>query len=94
MAGAAGTATASFGSGADRIVVTVSGQTGLTTAGHAEAWVSRDTTSDHSADEHELLARDARLVTEITGAGAFDVAVVCESDWHGDFTIHWVWNNP
>lgn len=95
MAGAASTATVAFGGGAgtDRASVTVSGQTGLTTAGHAEAWISRDTTSDHSADEHEQLARDSRVLTEITGAGVFVVSVVCDTTWTGDFAVHWVWND-
>lgn len=95
MAGAAGTATVSFGTGAgtDRAQVTVSGQTGLVSGDHVEAWLMRDATSDHSADEHELLSRDARVMTEVTASGSFVVTVACESRWCGDFKIRWVWLN-
>lgn len=95
MAGDKGTATVSFGAGAgaDRAQVTVTGQTGLIAGDHVEAWVMRDATSDHSADEHELLARDSRVLTEVSASGSLTITVVCESTWTGDFTVRWVWLN-
>ena len=93
MASGTGSVTVSFGTGAgsDRASATVSGQTGLVAADHVEAWIMRDSTSDHNADEHELLARDARVLCEVTGSGTFDVVVVCDTTWTGDFKVRWVW---
>lgn len=91
MAGATGTATVAFGSSADRASVTVTGQTGLVSGDHVEAWLMRDSTSDHSADEHELLSRDARVLTEVTASGSLAIVVAAESNWSGDFQVRWVW---
>jgi hypothetical protein len=95
MAGAAGTATVSFGAspGTRRASVTVSGQTGLVAADHVEAWIMRESTSDHSADEHELLASDARVLCEVTGSGTFVATVAADTTWTGDFKVRWVWTN-
>jgi hypothetical protein len=93
VASGTGTATVAFGTGAgtDRATVTVSGQTGLVAADHVEAWIMRDSTSDHNADEHEVFAREARVVCEVTGSGTFVIAVVCNTTWTGDFKVRWVW---
>jgi hypothetical protein len=95
MAGAAGIATAAFGTGAgtDRVQVVVTGQTGLVSGDHVEAWVMRDVTAEHNADEHELLARDSRVLAEVSASSELTVTVVCETTWTGDFKVHWVWNN-
>jgi hypothetical protein len=95
MAAAAGTATVAFGSGAgtDRAQVVVTGQTGLVSGDHVEAWVMRDATGDHSADEHELLARDSRVLGEVSASDELTITVVCDSTWTGNFQVRWVWNN-
>lgn len=95
MAGAAGTATVSFGSGAgtDRATVVVTGQTGLVSGDHVEAWLMRDTTADHSADEHMLFARDSRVLAEVSATGEATITVDCDSTWTGDFKVRWGWFN-
>lgn len=95
MAAAAGTATVAFGSGAgtDRAQVVVTGQTGLVSGDHVEAWVMRDSTSDHSADEHELLARDSRVLAEVSASDELTITVVCDSTWTGNFQLRWVWTS-
>ena len=95
MAGAAGSATVAFGSGAgtDHATVTVTGQTGLVSGDHVEAWLMRDATATHSADEHELLARVSRVLTEVTASGEFAITVAAESRFTGNFTVRWAWFN-
>jgi hypothetical protein len=53
----------------------------------------RDATGDHSADEHELLARDSRVLGEVSASDELTITVVCDSTWTGNFQVRWVWNN-
>ena len=50
--------------------VDVTGQTGILTTSHVEAWLAPDATADHSADEHVIAAVGLRvLVTALPIAG-------------------------
>jgi len=95
VAGAAGSATLAFGTGAglDRVQTVVTGQTGLIAGDHVEAWLMRDVTADHNADEHEVLAREARVLAEVSASGEFTITAVCDTTWTGNFKVRWVWNN-
>lgn len=70
--GARGFTEIDFGAfpGASYATVAVTGQTGILTTSHVEAWLAPDDTADHSADEHIIAAVGLRvLVTALPIAG-------------------------
>lgn len=97
-AGGAGTATLAFGAapGLDRTSVDVTGQTGLTSAtGRGEAWLMRRTTSDHSADEHEMAAHGIKLLCEIPTDGTLRIRASSSIGLvTGSFSVEWTWHEP
>lgn len=98
MAGAAGTATLAFGAlpGVERVSVDVTGQSGLTAAsGLGSAWFMRRTTSDHSADEHEMATHAVMLTCEVPTDGTLRICASSSIGLvAGSFSVEWVWNNP
>lgn len=89
---ATGTATLDFGAapGTNVVTTTVTGQAGIGTSSHVEAWLQGDSTADHNAYEHETVRLELRC-GNIVAATGFDI--VASSDWrlNGAFTCHWVW---
>lgn len=96
--GATGKAVVDFGAfpGSGDTSVSVSGQTGLTTASAVHAWVEATATADHTADEHWA---DPPLITVGNlGTGSFTVYAVARENISGDtpygeWTIAWSWTN-
>jgi hypothetical protein len=92
-----GTATLDFGTAAQRktdVSIAVTGQAGIGTSSHVEAFLQGDTTADHSPDEHVMLGDMLGLVcsdivagTGFTIYGLFDH----QSGLSGQVSVHWVW---
>jgi hypothetical protein len=94
--GAVGTATISFGAdpGSDVGSVVVTGQSGISSTSHVEAWIMGDTTATNTADDHELAQVLVRLVTRnvVADTGFTIIAYVQGGQISGDLKVHWVWN--
>lgn len=92
MANGVGTATLDFGAipGTQFVTVVVSGQTGFTAAGHAEAWLQGDATATHNAVEHLIAPLTIRCGD--AGTGTFTIYASSELRLTGTFTCHWVWS--
>lgn len=91
--GATGTATLDFGAapGRNDATVTVTGQTGILTGSHVEAWImGTDSTAAHNAYEHAMVPMITRATNLVAGTG-FDIFASCEWLLTGTFTVHWVW---
>ena len=93
-----GTATIDFGTGAQRRVdvsVAVTGQTGIASNSHVEAFFQGDATADHSADEHVMAVDMVRLCCgDVVAADRFTIYAFFDhqSGLTGQFTLHWVWS--
>lgn len=89
---AKGTAIIDFGTapGAFNCTVAVTGQTEILADASCEAWVSTETTTDHSTDEH-VIAPIRLLVSDIAPGVGFTIRAI--SDWQltGQFSVRWVW---
>lgn len=76
--------------------ITVTGQTGLTSASGVRAWVEATDTTDHTADEHWV---DPPMITVGNiGTGSFTIYATARESFEGDtpygqWTIAWVWTN-
>lgn len=93
--GAVGTATLDFGAfpGANEASVSVTGQAAIAADSFAEAWFMRDTTGDHTADDHAWAAFFAALSTGNLVAGTgFTIRAVSTEKLTGTFQVRWVWN--
>ena len=92
MANNKGTVAVDFGSapGKNLATVTVTGQTGITTGSHAEAWLMGDVTSKHNAYEHQMVPLIVRCGVLVAGTG---FTIYASSEWllTGTFNLHWVW---
>lgn len=94
--GATGTTTIDFGSGvgSDKTTVVITGQGGIVSGSHAEAFFMADSTADHGPDEHMLGGITIQLVcSDIVAGTGFTVNAFMRdgSTVAGQFTIHWVW---
>lgn len=87
-----GTAILDFGvaPGARYATVAVSGQTGLLTGGHVEAWIQGDTTATHNADEH--LVAPIKTQARDVDTGTFTIHAISDQRLTGTFVVHWVWS--
>jgi hypothetical protein len=87
-----GTGTLAFGAapGGSYLEVVVTGQTGILTSSHVEAFMQADTTADHNEVEHAIVPIQLRAGTIVAGVG---FTVYASTEWRltGDFTFHWVW---
>ena len=86
-----------FGSRSDRATVRVSDQPGILSTSKVEAWIMADSTSDHSADEHRLLASRPRTRPIVSGVAAndgFDITIQSDSTESGEYKLRWAWVNP
>ena len=94
MATGVGTAVIDFGSssGGTNVVSTdVTGQTGITTSSHVEAWLMGDTTAGHNSYEHAVVPINLTCGNLINATG-FTITAVSEWRLTGTFTVHWVWS--
>jgi hypothetical protein len=91
---AVGTATLDFGSTpADEASVAVTGQAGILTTSHVEAFFMQETTSDHGVDEHAEAAALCPLICSdlIAGTGFTIRAHPLAMLGTGTFKVRWVW---
>lgn len=90
---ATGISTLDFGAvpGTNIASVTVTGQTGITSNSHAEAWMMADSTDDHNAVEHQVAPIKITCGSIVADTG-FTITGV--TDWRltGTFKVHWVWS--
>lgn len=78
--------------GSNRTSVTVTGQAGITTTSHVEAWIQgNDSTADHNAYEHSMVPITVRPENIVNGTG-FDIVATSDLRLTGQFKVHWVWN--
>lgn len=94
--GATGTATLDFGATpAEEATVTVTGQAGVVSTSHIEAWFQHgDTTTDNGADEHEEGAALCPLACKWTVDGSFEIkGMPIAATGLSTFKVHWVWSN-
>ncbi len=93
--GAQGTATLDFGATpADEASVVVTGQTGIVSGSHAEAFFMQETTADNGVDEHAEAAALCPLVCSdiVAGTGFTIRAHPIAMLGLGQFSVRWVWN--
>ena len=96
MATGLGTATIDFGSfpGSNEASIAVTGQTSITSASKAEAFVMADSTSGtHTASDHRYFAALVGLTcgTPTDGVG-FTIYARCAEKLQGTFLVQWVWS--
>lgn len=96
MANALGTATIDFGvfPGSNEASIAVTGQTGITAASKAEAFVMADSTSGtHTANDHRYFAALVGLTcgTPTDGVG-FTIYARSAEKLQGTFLLQWVWS--
>lgn len=91
---ATGTATLDFGATpADEAQVTITGQAGIVSGSHAEAYFMADTTADNGTDEHQEAAALCKLVCGaiVPGTGFTIYAHALAMLGIGTFSVRWVW---
>lgn len=79
---------------ADEASVVVTGQTGIVSGSHVEAFFMRESTGDNGVDEHEMAAALCRLVcgSIVAGTGFTIYANSIGDAAIGTFNVRWVWN--
>ena len=96
MATGTGTATLNFGAapGTNVATATVTGQTGITTSSHAEAWIMGDSTSDHNAYEHLHIfpQRIGLACGDLVLNTGFTIYAETELRLTGSVAVHYVWS--
>ena len=87
-----GSATLDFGAapGTSVVTTTITGETGILSTSHVEAWMMGDSTADHNAYEHLIVPLVVRCGSITDGAG-FDIIASSDLRLTGTFTVHWVW---
>lgn len=96
MATGVGTATIDWGSfpGANEASVAVTGQGGITTTSHVEAWYMEETLGAKTAADHGYAAMITSLSCgDISNGVGFTIYGKSPEKLQGAFTIHWVWSN-
>ena len=96
MATGIGSTTIDFGAfpGSNEASIAVTGQTGITAASKAEAFVMADSTSGtHTASDHRYFAALVGLTcgTPTDGVG-FTIYARCSEKLQGTFLVQWVWS--
>lgn len=88
-----GTATLDFGAGANEASASVTGQTAITTACYADAFVmADDTSSDHTANDHKYFETFAALSCGTpTDTVGFTIYARSHQKLTGQWTVRWVW---
>jgi hypothetical protein len=87
-----GTATIDFGAapGTNVVTVVVTGEAGILSGSHVEAWIMGSATAEHNAYEHAIAPIKLTCGTIVAATG-FTITAVCEWRLTGTFTVHWVW---
>jgi hypothetical protein len=93
--GATGTATLDFGAspGGNRADLAITGQGAIGSGSYVEAWMAADTSSDHNAEEHALVAALSSFACGAISAGVgFTIYGRSTINLTGQWTVRWVWN--
>jgi hypothetical protein len=86
-----GTTSVDFGASGSKVAqVTVTGQTGLASGSHVEAFVMAESTADHNAVEHRLAPIKLVCGAVVADAG-FTIYAASEWTLTGSFAVRWVW---
>lgn len=97
MANGQGKATINFGTGlgANEASVVVIGQTSIVSTSNLEAYImASDTTSDHTASDHQYLGLFAKLTCgSIVTATGFTIYARSIQKLSGSFIVCWVWSD-
>jgi hypothetical protein len=89
-----GTATLNFGSGVgvNQASVAVTGQAGITTGSHVEAWLSPTPSATHNVDELKVLALFLGVFAHtLVGGVGFTITATTELSLTGEVNVCWVW---
>jgi hypothetical protein len=89
-----GTATIDFGAtpGGNAASVVVTGQAAIVSGSFVEAWIAADTSADHNAEEHALVASYLGLACGAIAAGTgFTVFGRCDLQITGQWSVRWCW---
>jgi hypothetical protein len=94
--GAIGSTTATFGAypGSDQASVVITGQTGIVSGSHVEAWLdpTQAATADHSPDEHLAADIDVECEAIVAGTGFTVYLRTRNLGQYGAFNLSWVWS--
>ncbi len=95
--GAIGSTTVNFGSfpGSTQASVSVTGQSGILTSSHVEAFIDASiaATADHSSDEHIASPIQVYCSSISTGSGFTITAISRDPNGflYGQYNVSWVW---
>lgn len=92
--GATGTTTINFGTfpGSSEATVAVTGQADILTTSFAEAFFMRETSADHTAEDHSYAAALCALTCDTpVAATGFNIMARSLDKLSGIFTVRWVW---
>jgi hypothetical protein len=91
-----GTSIINFGAapGTTQVALAVTGQTSILSGSYVEAWMMADSTADHNAEEHKLMAAKIGLVcgSVVAGTGFTITATSPDVRLTGQWSVRWVWN--
>ena len=93
--GATGSTTATFGTypGTDYAAVVITGQSGIVSGSHVEAWLdpTQAATADHSPDEHLASDIDVECESIVPGTGFTVYLRTRNLSQYGAYNVSWVW---
>ena len=92
--GAKGTTTIDFGSapGSTRASVAVTGQTSIDGTAAIEAFIMRESSADHTDENHSVVADRINLSCgNIVAGTGFTIYATTDLRLRGQFTVRWVW---
>ena len=79
-----------FGGGATTATTTITGQTAITPAYLAEAFIMADSTGDHSVADHKAVDILLRCGNIVASTG-FDIYATSATSLTGQYSVRWVW---
>ena len=87
-----GSAVLNFGAapGTNVVTTSITGETGILSTSHVEAWLMGDSTADHNAYEHLIVPLVVRCGVPTEGVG-FEIIASSDLRLTGTFAVHWVW---
>lgn len=94
MASGTGSTTIDFGAwpGSCEASVAVTGETSISTTSLAEAFLMREASSDHTAEDHSYAALWVALTCGTPTAGVgFTIYARASDPLSGTFKVRWVW---
>jgi len=96
MASGIGESVIDFGEfpGSNQVIVSVTGQSLITTESHVEAFFMAETTSDHTPADHAFADTLVDLTCGVPIAGTgFSIYATSWQKMQGTFKVRWVWTD-